>query len=43
MCYNGFTIKINLFKSKKFKDEGVPTKILGRTPLATVLTCNLFC
>ena len=33
MCYNGFTIKINLFKSGDSKMEGVPTKILGRATL----------
>ena len=28
--YNDFTVQINLFKYKRFKMEGVPTKILGR-------------
>ena len=32
MCYDGFTVKINLFKYKRFKDgsQGVDTKILVR-------------
>ena len=29
MCYNGFTIKISLFKSKRFKEGRCNTKILG--------------
>ena len=29
MCYNGFTIKISLFKSKRFKKGRCNTKILG--------------
>ena len=33
MCYNRFTIQIDLFKYKRFKMEGVPKKILGRATL----------
>ena len=29
----GFTVKINLFKYKRFRVEGVATKILGRATL----------
>ena len=34
MCYNGFTIKINL-SLRDSKMEGVPTKIRGRATLST--------
>ena len=34
MCYNGFTIKINL-SLRDSEMEGVPTKIRGRGTLST--------
>ena len=33
MCYNGFTIKINLFKSKKFEDGRCTYKNTGSSHL----------
>ena len=38
MCYNVFTIKVNLIKYKRFKDGlYVPTKIPGRATLISPL------
>ena len=36
-CYNGFTMKINFFKYKKFKGGGCAYKILGRATLIWTL------
>ena len=33
MCYNGFTIKINLFKSKRFEDGRCTYKNTGSSHL----------
>ena len=33
MCHNRFTIQIDLFKYKRFKDGGCAHKILGRATL----------
>lgn len=33
MCYNGFTIKLDLFKYKRFKNGSVAKELLYRTTL----------
>ena len=39
MCHNGFTIKNEFFKYKRFKGGGggAPIKILGRAPIMCIL------
>ena len=38
MCYNGFTIKKELFKYKRFKDWGCAHQIIGSNHLKSSLT-----
>ena len=42
MCYNGFTIKDELFKYKRFKDEVRAYQITGSSHLKSSLTLASF-
>ena len=42
MCYNGFTIKKELFKYKRFKDGGCAHQITGPNHLKSSLTLASF-
>lgn len=42
MCYSGFTLKIKLFRSKRFKDGRCASKILGRATLHDYKQCPYF-
>ena len=42
MCYNGFTIKKELFKYKRFKDGGCAHQITGSNNLKSSLTLASF-